>query len=473
MVLIHNEIKDPGERQIVTGMIVSDTFLQEISQFYQPHLMEVDACRTVAGWCLDFYQQYRKAPLQHIQGIFEAHARNGLDPDEASIISIILTKASEEFERTDHFNVDYALDTAEKRFKHRSLLALADDIKSALASPLGGPLEAEKVIEEYHRVERPRGSGICPLSDRDAIKRAFADQATPLFRFGGAFGQMINPMCTRASFLAFLAPPKRGKSWMLMELSLKAASAGCNVVHFESGDMTEDQWLRRFHIRISFKPYRHHRPEYIGVINIPHLLDPDGTTGTREVVVEPLDYHEAVKTGRDYLKKKVKKGQLKLSTHPSKTLTLSHVRTQLDIWERVEGFIPDVLVFDYADILASDKGAPKDFRHQQNEIWAGLRGLSQERHALILTASQSDAKGMESKQLSMQNFSEDMRKLAHVTGMYGLNQTPEEKKEGFLRVNEIVVREGDFDNQRSVTLLQALHVGRPVLDSFWTPREPM
>ena len=469
MELTKRKIDDQTERQIVTGMIVSDRYLQEVRPLYQPHLMELDPCRTLAGWCLDYWGQYGRAPGIHIQDIFHSHARNGLGDAEADIIASILAAANEEYERAEKFNVDYLLDQTERHFKGKSLLRLTEDLKTALVSPAGGPLEAERVLGEYARVERPRRRGLCPMTDREAVKAAFAEQASPLFNYGGPLGEMLNPMLTRAGFLALLAPPKRGKSWMLMELALRAAGAGCNVAFFECGDMTEPQWLRRFHVRLAFRPYRHYRSEYQGTVQIPFLVPgQDGMVRYEEHRVEPLNAREALRSGRMFLKKKMKGRRLRLVCHSSGTLTLSAVRTQLDLWEQLEGFIPDVLIFDYADILAPEKAGPKDFRHQQNDVWKGLRALSQERHCLVLTASQSNSDGIKREQLSARNFSEDMRKLAHVTGMYGLNQTAREKAAGLLRLNEIVVREGDFNNTRSVSLLQALHVGRPVLGNYWT-----
>ena len=69
----------------------------------------------------------------------------------------------------------------------------------------------------------------------------------------------------------------------------------------------------------------------------------------------------------------------------------------------------------------------------------------------------------------MKNFSEDKRKYAHVTAMYGLNQDPQdrEKKIGLMRINEIVVREGDFSNTKEVTVIQNLARGRPFLGSYY------
>ena len=144
------------------------------------------------------------------------------------------------------------------------------------------------------------------------------------------------------------------------------------------------------------------------------------------------------------------------------------MRRILDIWERQDGFVPDVIVIDYADLLAPDGGGVQEFRHKQDQVWKSLRALSQERHVLTVTATQADADSYKKDSLSLSNFSEDKRKLAHVTAQYGLNQDPQgkEKRLGILRVNEIVVREGEFSPDNEVTVLQDLAAGRAYLESF-------
>ena len=101
-------------------------------------------------------------------------------------------------------------------------------------------------------------------------------------------------------------------------------------------------------------------------------------------------------------------------------------------------------------------------------MWKNLRALSQERHVLLITATQADKDSYKKGRLSLSNFSEDKRKLAHVTAQYGLNQDPQgrEKKLGIMRINEIVVREGEFSSDNEVYVLQDLATGRPFLESF-------
>ena len=84
-----------------------------------------------------------------------------------------------------------------------------------------------------------------------------------------------------------------------------------------------------------------------------------------------------------------------------------------------------------------------------------------------MTATQAAASSYKKDTIDLTDFSEDKRKFAHVTAMYGMNQTPEEKKLGILRLNELVVRESDFDSTRQVKVLQCLSRGRPLIGSYF------
>jgi len=157
--------------------------------------------------------------------------------------------------------------------------------------------------------------------------------------------------------------------------------------------------------------------------------------------------------------------RFKLITYPSGTLTVTEIGNCLNEWERQDDFVPDVVIVDYADLMHD---RVQEFRHRQDAIWKGLRAVSQERHCLVVTATQADAASYRSGRLSLSNFSEDKRKYAHVTAMYGMNQDPggREKKLGILRINELVVREGDFSVDNEVRIVQDLRIGRPYLESY-------
>jgi len=158
---------------------------------------------------------------------------------------------------------------------------------------------------------------------------------------------------------------------------------------------------------------------------------------------------------------------IKLSTHVNGTLTLSKIKSTLKKWKDKEAFIPDVILIDYADLLEAETRMEE--RPKQNYIWKGLRALSQEFDCLVIAPTQADAASYKAYRLELDNFSEDKRKYAHVTAMYGLNQDPSgrEKELGIMRINKIVIREGDFHSSHEVHVLQRLQMGRPHLGSFY------
>jgi replicative DNA helicase len=186
----------------------------------------------------------------------------------------------------------------------------------------------------------------------------------------------------------------------------------------------------------------------------------------KEKPVEALDWRAAWKAIERWKQKVfMEDGLIKLSTHPNSTLTVSAMDGFFTAWEN-EGWIPDVIVVDYADILAPEtKGY--EFRNQVNETWKALRRLSQEKHCLVLTATQADADSYDKRTQTMKNFSEDKRKIAHVTGLIGLNQDNDEKKAGIMRLNWLALREGEFNPVRCVHVGQALNIGRPAVVSTW------
>ncbi len=507
MRLRRRKIENKIELQMLTGMIISDKVLRDIRAVWRAELVQVPYARTVADWCFEYWDRYGKAPGVHIEDIHASKARKEDDPHH-KLIGDFLESMSAEYERTGKINDDWILDQAEKRFKSRSLEAVAEDITAELAS--GDTEAAEKALADYKRVERPSVDGINPYLDGEAIYDAFESDATePLFRLPGALGRMVNEHLLRDSLIGIMGREKMGKTWWLMEFGKRAARARCNTVMFQVGDMSQRQMVRRKHISLAGKSDMR---RYCGRISVPTLdcrwnqddscdlqwrASKCGLDGAEELGDEPEDYstcskcarqgrllrhfrgavwweeidtgppltwREAVRYGKRFAKRMGSK-DYRLVTHPNSTVTVAAISAQLDVWEELEGWIPDVVLIDYADILAPEPGE-KDFRHQQNDTWKALRRLSQEHHCLTITATQADAASYETRTLRLKNFSEDKRKYGHINGMLGLNQTDEEKDIGIQRINWLSLREGEYDPTHTVKVLQSLQTGRPYLDSY-------
>lgn len=518
------------ERRIITGMIVSKDYLARIQRIWNPALMESPELKTVARWCLAYFDKYKKAPDSDIQDIYLDHMKSpqpgeGFTHADVKYIEELLSSLSDEYGRDNQFNSAYLFDKTVKYFKAQELSNHNQEVQALIDA--GQVEEAEKLTTSYTPSimgEIDTGLDLSGEGALEAIDRAFTSAYMPVVSYPGALGSIWNEHLIRGGFFTLLAPEKRGKSFMLMEIALRAIRQKANVAFFEAGDMTESQVLRRICVYIAqrsdkekycrdrFRPVgdcvfnqldtceREDRNCDHGIFDVSLELfyqslsqfmsieslkqkyeeypeyepcDSYGCGKRRGVVwirriekTQPLTVKQAKRRVKAFFAKY--RQRFKLSTYSAGTLTVSEIRRALDSWERLDGFVPDVIVVDYADLLSADDGKVSEFRHKQDHVWKSLRALSQERHVLVITATQADAESYKRGRLSLSNFSEDKRKLSHVTAQYGLNQDPQgrEKKLGVMRINEIVVREGEFSNDNEVYVLQDLAAGRPYLESF-------
>jgi replicative DNA helicase len=180
---------------------------------------------------------------------------------------------------------------------------------------------------------------------------------------------------------------------------------------------------------------------------------------------EPLSYKTAIAAADAVLKKKGKESLLRLACYPNSTISIAGVRAALESWSR-RGWTPDVVVIDYADILAPLPGYAES-RDSTNATWQQMRALSQQLHGLVITATQTKATSYTAELMEMQHFSEDKRKFAHVTGALGINETADEKRNQTFRLNWLVLRESDFSTRDCVTIAGCRDVARPIVLSTW------
>ena len=508
MAVKRRKIDASCERGILIGMIMSDRFLREIIPMYNAELMEIHYGPIVAKWCIDFFKKYEVAPKENVKDLFNRWLRTKPDDELVTYIEEFLASLSNEYEHADKFNAELLMDRTIEHFKKRSYKNLRDDIDYGLENENLEDVEA--AVQDFHKIEKMSDDAIDPIDDENAIRAAFENKEEILFKVPGALGRMLNPQLTRNSFVVFMAPEKRGKTWWLMWLAEMARKSRCNVAYFSCGDMSEDQQVRRHHIYLARKS---DDPRYCGELLVPildceknqkgtcklrcrkgkHCIvdeeglfdfedaphhipcnvcqkdDPKEYVGavwhTKRGSVKPLTWQEAFKTGQEY-KKKVRAKGYKLKTVPNDTLSITGMRNYLDLWERTEGFIPDVILCDYMDLLIPEEGSGSVPRDQENKKWKAGRRMSQELHCCFISVTQSDAASALVPIITTANFSEDKRKFAHVTAMYALNQFGDEKSRGIMRVGPLVVREDQFDVRNMVHVLQCISMGQPYLSSF-------
>lgn len=509
------------ERKILIGLIVSTEFIKRIYSKWNIQLFVSPTAKRIATWCMEYYNKYNEAPIRQIETIFQQKSKSGIPKDlKEEIEEEILPSLSDEYENSE-FSVDYLVDETLAYFDERYLTLHKEQINSLLAE--GKVQEAKKLAQTFNIPEETTSDWV-DLSKPEIVEevsKAFQSVNETLIEFPGALGEFWNDQLVREGFVALMATEKKGKTFLLLELAMRAVRQGRKVAFFQAGDMTRNQQLMRICIYLTKKS---NKEKFSGKMKEPVkdcIWNQLGKCGkiercsefglfegknekyvksevTRNELIEAIEenpeykpctncdefktkrfgtvYLKDVDTGEPLTEQEAnnaierffvrRKRQFRLSTHPTGTFTVKKANGILEDWSK-EGFDADVAIFDYPDIM--DDEVTKEFRHKQNKIWMDLRGLSQKRHMLIIVVTQTDSEAYAKDLLKMENFSEDKRKYAHPTAFYGLNQDHKgrEKSLGIMRINEIVIREGDFSNANQVHLLQNLRRGRPFLDSYW------
>jgi hypothetical protein len=510
------------ERKIIIGLITSTEYIQQTKDFWTVQLFESKTAKKIILWCMEYFEKYQKAPGKDLEAIYYRKKASGNFPKDfiEEMEETILPGLSEEFEQ-EGVNVDYLVDITKQYFTERNLRNHAEVTLSLLEQ--GKPLEAEKNATSFTPIAKNSTSwfDLAGENIKEKIHKAFSRSKEILIRFPGVLGEFWNNQLIRGAFVALLAPEKRGKSWWLLEFAMRAVKNKKRVAFFQAGDMDDEDQLLRIGCYLTgkaelesdagtmFQPVKDciynqtntcdktERMCYFGLFEKVEAIKLRKTVTLKELVSARNDnedyvpctkcdkfekskwgtlYIEKIDTGdalteeeaiiafEEYFSKH--KREFRLSTHSNGTLSVSDIDNILSIWEH-EGFIPDVVIIDYADLLTEN--GQKEERHRQHKIWKDLRGLNQKRKCLLITATQADSASYNVDLITSDNYSEDKRKYGHATAFYGLNQDKDwrEKELGIMRINELFKRKGFFSAVNQVHVLQNLNIGKPFIGSYW------
>ena|GEM_PF-3025404 len=447
-------------RRVVAGMVTDKTVLTRLAaRWPREGLFAAVQDNLIGGWCVGYLKQFGRPPGRDIEGVFEGWAANRTDEATVELVRKRLEGISNEYGRNgEGWSSDYLLDVAGRLFRRvqvrRALEAADQDLET-------GDLDAaEKRLTDLRRVEVGTDATVRPGEDAEFWQDVFdEDNVRPLIWYPKDLGAFVGGELSRDSFVAFMGTAKRGKSFWLLDAAYRAARARHRVAYFEAGDLSRRQIGRRMGMRALRRP----RPGVFEV-KVPTIWKPGPKTDLEVRQAVPISDLDCYREWR-----RMQRGEdlFRLQCHSNRSLTVAKIEGQIREWAS-DGWTPDAVVIDYADILAPPAGV-REGRDQINENWMHLRRLSQDWHCLVLTATQSDAAGYDARLLKRKNFSDDRRKHDHVTAMLGLNSTDGEKEQGMWRLNWIDRRDAAQSEKGQVWVAGCLEIACPVVISTTRP----
>lgn len=493
---VNNEM----EEKILTGLIVSDRVCRDTHRLIKKDTFKNPYAYKIAKWVVDYYRRYQVSPNQLIQDIYNTE-KETLKEEEAEFISGFLDKLSSRFEKEEKFNEDFLIDEAIKYFKKRALKNISEKMESFLE--LDNLDDAEKTLQSYQQVSKETSRFINPFSDKEIIKY-YEDELSSvneMFAMPGELGDLVG-VFERGTVVGVGSPAKRGKSFFLMEAAIQALTNNYKVL-FVSLEMNEFKMKRRLLRRVTARTKEAKDFVFPCVdcfknqmdictkrnrVGLGRLRDREGKKpdrfnpslrysvctacrGTEDFTPDTWFTVVPKKKSTITHMRKVGKGleqmynsNFRLVCYPKFSANIARIKSDIELLEEIEGFVPDVIVIDYADILAPEDSRLTG-RDRYDDTWKMLGNLADTRKVLLFTATQTNRKSFDKRNVTETDTSEDIRKVAHADLMLTLSQTTLEKIQGLVRIAVVAGRDEEFINTRHCVVLQNLSLAQAYLDS--------
>ena len=441
------------QENILTLLCFDTEACSTIIAAIEPELFESAVIRNTADVAIAYYRKYKKAAAEHLPDLLEDHLTSKKRA-EAKMYTDLLNDL---FSLREDINRKYVLDQLQSFVRQqsirRSIILAAEQLQQ-------GQLDAaERTITEGVKKRISvfeRGLSIADAIESSALYDSYVDTIRtgiePLDRDG---------ICPAPGELyTVLALANRGKSWWLQSLGKFAALQRKNVLHVTL-EMSEEKIARRY-VQSFFSMTR--RPENFRV----PLIERDNSgrfTGLkwrqqrkRPALIDPKSRKRLTNRSASFGKKFQR---ILVKQFPTGQLTTDGLYSYLEMLEMEEGFVPVMLIIDYADLMHIDTA---NLRVDTGRVYKDLRGIAVDRNFAVVTASQSNRSGEDSRLLSMKHFAEDYSKAAISDNIVSYNQTKEEKELSLARL--FVVKARDESSGQEVLITQSYASGQFALDSI-------
>jgi replicative DNA helicase len=189
-----------------------------------------------------------------------------------------------------------------------------------------------------------------------------------------------------------IAPTGAGKSHVLVHFGAQAIKQGKNVVHITL-ELADTAVARRYDACLTG-------------YNLNHLIE------KKEDILEKIQDVD---------------GQLIIKEYPTKSATIGMIKNHLEKIRQHEMAI-DMIIVDYGDLVRPSGGNKNsEKRHDLESIYEELRGLAQEFKCPVITASQTNRKGLNEEVITMESISEAFNKCFVADFILSLSRTIKDK----------------------------------------------
>ena len=423
-------MSEPVTRHLVDSvlyLLISDSdFIGLVRGLIPPEFFGSVWGEKIARLCYRYFESFDRAPREHFQDEF-ARLLEMTDKEDHEL----LIEFARRITSLEQPNRDYIISRLNDFIRSRELEATAIDIAKLVQR--GNYTDAERRMYRALKsgIER-RNIGLDYLYDFSTTTKRY-DLLTPLTSTGWKLLDRKIGGLYRGRFVVLLGKYKGKKTWTMGSIAREALMRGLTVVHIThemSDTEIEIRYDRVFGAMVKDEEAR------------------DIEVSRWNPLTKRFD-HQMVRGESVYdikkvisVREKVRRfgGRLIIKKYPMGTADMHEIDRYLRYLEQFEGIVPDVLINDYADIMApiDPKKAGRD---QINETYIYHKRLADERNMLVVTGSQATREAIEKKSFSMKDFAEDIRKVANSDLCIGVCQTKEQEALNISRAVVVFARD--------------------------------
>lgn len=198
-----------------------------------------------------------------------------------------------------------------------------------------------------------------------------------------------------------IAPPGTGKTLTLINIGASAINNNKNVLHL-SFEMSEEKVAQRYDMKFLNR-------------------SKDAIKGNLKKVSKALK-----------MLGNARKGKLIIKEFPTRTCTPDTVRALVTKLRISKGFVPDLIILDYPDIMKPSR-TYGERRHELEMLYEDVRALGSIFDCAVWGASQTNRSALDKKVVTIADLAESFGKAAVADFMIALSQTKKEKKLGQVR----------------------------------------
>lgn len=487
-------LKMSDERIVVTGLLASQAFCSRIIPIMNYDAFTLSWIRKIVEWSVEYFNEYKKPIFTNIQTKFETE-QQGLDDEEKELIAQFLEKVSEEFDRIkEYFNDVYYIDKAIDFFRRQTIIATKDKLDACIET--GDINSAFDYLSNVRETLNDK-SKICKLYDPNELPTFFSEdgeESKGILHIDGALGDTLG-ILERGMLIAFLAPMKRGKTWILLYLAYLCMLQRLNVLYI-SHEMSEKEAKQRLYSIILKKSWN--KKDYIQYPKFDCVKNRDGSCdlpirkgggeyGTqyyRPCSVCNAEKKEEFEPEIFLLRKEGNRITPEELDRKMTAFSFMHeryfrmrcvafgtnwptVKSTIEMLENNEDWVPDVIIEDYIKIRSPYKFGLNNLSQIEmiDMNWKETKAYTTTKGYLWITGHQGTRDTVRKKTLHADDTSGFIDIVGHVNKLFGLNQTPKEKENGILRINVLANRHEDYNTEKFCTVLQNVGFGGVVLDS--------